>query len=152
MKKTARKLKPMPKLRKGKYTALQVLNHVVRLAKAEPRRLRMRTWVSALKGIKRDRGFRGQLPACGTTACIGGWVNLLVARDEYGTGWSALNHLNLPQFIHDEDGFRNYNTPYIELLNLMGEHKMKATYAIKRLEAYIERHKAYLKTREVEVQ
>lgn len=99
-KKKKPRLAPLPILRAGTYTAEQVLRHVAKLIEAEPKRLEMRTWCSLFKGVHlEDESFNVPLPACGTAACAGGWINLVTRTSTDGyydiVGSAALRVLGL---------------------------------------------------------
>lgn len=70
-----------PVLAPGTYSAHRVLREVIRTIEAEPKRLRMKDWVTALQGrpcpdIDLDID-KVDLPACGTAACVSGWIGIL---------------------------------------------------------------------------
>lgn len=143
VKKTTRKVKT-PKLKPGTYSALDVLQFVYDLAKAEPKRLKMSDWVSAFKGFSPfnepiDASVKKTLPACGTAACIGGWVNLVIDEDVLGGGMTALRKLGLT------------GPAFMDLEYLMGQGSLPARSAIRQLRLYIAKHKDYLSAKTVQV-
>lgn len=95
---TSIRLAPVPVMRRGTYSAWRVLRHVQRLILQEPRRLQMNTWCTLFKGRTHsvERILR---PACGTAACVGGWINIATRNSPDGvvriTGPMAMRKLGL---------------------------------------------------------
>lgn len=78
--KRVKKLAPTPRMRRGTYTADQVLAWTERRIAEEPKRLDMGEWIKVFRG--KDVLFNlfsvrpADLPACGTVACEAGWINI----------------------------------------------------------------------------
>jgi hypothetical protein len=89
-----------PVLRRGTYTADHAMDKLIGAIKQEPGRLRMRWWISFLRGKNLllsgllATAPRFDIPACGTVACAAGWINIITRNTDTGRdGTSALNKL-----------------------------------------------------------
>lgn len=70
-------------------TAYGLLNDVIKLVVAEPKRMHMGEWLATSVGV--ETGFDDPpplgFPSCGTVGCIGGWTEVLaVDYDGYSAG------------------------------------------------------------------
>lgn len=68
-----KKLAPLPLLKKKQVTALELLQHVVKLEQKEPKRLYMGLVVASFRAEVNDH----LLPSCGTVCCHAGWIDVL---------------------------------------------------------------------------
>ena len=75
--------------------AYELLNEVKALILGEPKRYQQSMWIRRIsKGDRRD-----EFPACGTVACVGGWVATLKRKavDEVTAGDVAMDILGLDE-------------------------------------------------------
>jgi len=140
---------PHPVLAPGRYTVLAIIERVLAVIIEEPRRLYMRNWLSWLDGIRSEEEVRfpreDALPACGTVACVSGWIGLLTGVEHDSA--ATLSFL----FGHQEDRKEKVATAAANLSSIFW--RMNATHAevVDALRAYITKHRDTLAALTVEV-
>jgi hypothetical protein len=144
-----------PVLRRGTYTADHVIDKLIDAIKQEPGRLRMRWWISFLRGKNLGALFppRFNIPACGTVACAAGWINIITRNMDSGRdGTSALNKL-LGRGLWDEE-LQDYSDATAfrsEMYSLFMQINWRAPRVIKELRLIQMRYSKLLKSRKVVV-
>ncbi len=143
------KLAPTPVLRAGTYTAYAVLEHVYRLVKAEPKRLNMQNWLSMLKGEQKDKAIPlAAQPACGTVACLAGWINVVTKNQGNYTATAALDRLGLDAM---QDHWTRDPTVRRELNELFWSTRLRKTQVLSRLKTIMATFKEDLLASTVQV-
>jgi hypothetical protein len=141
---SSQELAPTPRLEPGAYTAKQVLEWVATIVKEEPKRLHMLNWFTFVRGVQWAYTLPAEeifIPACGTVACLAGWINLAITGMETmpaegEAGAIALNRLGL----FPGSPARN------DLYRVFLRDGDDAGEAIANLEGYIERHRTVLES------
>lgn len=73
------KLAPTPIIRTKTITVAKLLGKIKQIILAEPKRVNMEAFISALNGEALwSQGARRKQPACGTIGCIAGWGAILL--------------------------------------------------------------------------
>jgi hypothetical protein len=141
--KKTRRLAPLPLMRNGKYTAKQVLEFVLRLVKEEPKRLNMSDWTLMFKDRVKDPRVK-EAPACGTVACLAGWVTIATTGEEaYGS--------ERPLRILGLGDIKQHWLIRSDLETLFFSNLLPRRSAIKRFRELIQKHATELDGIQVEV-
>jgi hypothetical protein len=138
------RLAPTPLMRQGTYTAKQIMEYVLKIIEAEPKRLKMRTWTSLFKGFGYWTPKRpNQVPACGTVACLAGWITIATTGEEAHGSSRTMTILGLNDYEHVE--VRG------DLYKLFYQSELPRRSAIKQFRNIIKKHEQVLSTTKVEV-
>ena len=170
---------PVKKARKHSKTEAKyvVPAHVVKIVKKvqhhileEPKRFDMGEWIRSARSISRqwfesDKEWKAEInssyPACGTTACIAGWVAILsnpLKRDKNGYLLIPKLHTSISNFaakklglstkptslttqsmFHAENWPEPFNTKFFDENNKVRPNRAKlAKIAVDRLEYFLE--------------
>jgi hypothetical protein len=147
------RLSPTPMMRPGRYTVDQVIDFVTRVIDREPKRLKMNNWVTYFKGrlLRPTRITKASQPACGTVACVGGWIGIAVTGREVSGAYPILQLLGLVEWTEPKYGIARLDyTPAFaneaaELEAIFMRVKSKKTVVVKLLRDYVGRHRPTLK-------
>lgn len=153
-------MKATPRIRKKRITAAELLRRIKVLVLEEPRRMNMRSWITAFEGrirVRRNRfGLQGhELPVCGTVGCIAGWGATLLRKPgespKTATARSRmaklLGHRLSGGYWTDHDLF----DPYLDdLLGTEPGTEAHAKAVAKRIDRYLAAHPD-LETRVIDV-
>jgi hypothetical protein len=148
------RLSPTPMMRPGKYTADQVIDFVANVIAREPKRLKMNHWVTYFKGrlLRNTRIAKAAQPACGTVACVGGWIGIAVTGREVSGAYPILQLLGLADWTKSPfyEARLNYKpefaTEAAELEAIFMRVKANKAHVVNLLGDYVRRHRPTLKT------
>lgn len=156
---TRRRLTATPFMRLGTHSAYAVLTWVRTQVKKEPKRLNMERWVTLFRGVDsvqdcqcdgcktaREKVMAMEGPACGTVACLGGWINIGTrnGNSEYNArGTDALRKLGI-----DRDTNSMLHT---DLSTLFGRTHLRVDDVIDQLDKILDTYATELKALKVEV-
>lgn len=149
----------IPSLDPGTYTALDAIRFVRKIVKREPRRMDMENWMSLYAGKRvRHNGVfltttrMDDPPACGTVACVAGWINIATGHPEanrsISAGTSALRRIGLKR----PKGFGDWYFPaeddedvYSALCRLFGQTAYSPSEVVRKLDQIMKTHRKALK-------
>lgn len=147
------------KLKAGEYTAKEVLESVIKTVEEEPKRLVMKSWLSALRGrIRKGVVLKPTaLPECGTAACLGGWIGLKTGNYVDGSD-DALNALGFTRFggpLCSCSLCKGKNTPEVNLHSELSQLFMRTSWSaadvLPRLKAIVENYSGPLSRKKIRV-
>lgn len=148
-----------PRLDPGTYSGTEVLLKVLEVVREVPERLQMSQWLWMLKGHSQYEFFPERIPACGTVACLSGWIQMVTGRIN-GNDKGLVLYLNVPTWAKsfstlglstDLYGQSTTSLAY-ELYNLFHRQSLTSDQAADKLEALIGRHRIELDDIRVVVQ
>lgn len=150
-----RRREPTPLLAPGLHSSYAVLKEVLGIIKDEPKRLNMSDWIFMVEGEPTAMALcpiaKKDQPACGTVACVAGWINVITGK--YGQDGSysangALTTLGLDQEVFDYTSPIYHARRALERVFYMENTHRKVLTAIRKV---MREHKEVLMNHTVEI-